>query len=159
MRAPAICITAMTMAWAPALGFAGPAPRHAAKPTKPTKAEVAAIGLARDWLAALPASPAALARITAKPFFAVIYKDAGTPCPPAADATCLRDQLAPQGTPHIWRHTLGGPLAAQRARLADKTAIVVELDNGCDGTENQTLVVTKAGKVTAVMMQIVDCSE
>ena len=56
-------------------------------------------------------------------------------------------------------HTLSGPLDAQRARLADKAAIVIELDEGCDGIENQTLIVTRAGSVSAVMAQTIECSE
>ena len=127
------------------------------KPAKPTKAQLAAIQLASKWLAALPS--AATAPLTAKPFFAVIYDDGGTPCPPASDAKCLQDKLRPKGAPHVWMHTLGGPLDAQRERLADKAAIVIELDEGCDGIENQTLIVTKAGKVSAVMAQTTECSE
>ena len=137
------------------LGSGASAAPH--KATKPTKAQLAAVQLASKWLAALP--DAATASLTAKPFFAVIYDDSGTPCPPANDAKCLRDKLKAKGTPHVWLHTLGGPLDAQRARLADKAAIVIELDEGCDGVENQTLIVTKAGKVTAVMAQTTECSE
>ena len=125
--------------------------------SKPTKAQLEAIQLASKWLAALP--NAATAPLTAKPFFAVIYADEGTPCPPASDAKCLREKLAPKGTPHVWMHTLGGPLKSQHTRLADRTAIVIELDEGCDGTENQTLIVTKGGKVSAVMAQTTECSE
>ncbi len=124
---------------------------------KPTKAQLEAIQLASKWLAALPKD--VTAPLTAKSFFAVIYGDDGTPCPPASDAKCLREKLAPKGTPHVWMHTLGGPLKAQRARLVDRTTIVIELDDGCDGTETQTLIVTKAGKVTAVMAQTTECSE
>ena len=124
---------------------------------KPTKAELDAIQLATKWLAALPNG--ATTPLTARAFFAVIYDDEGTPCPPATDAKCLHDKLAAKGTPHVWMHTLGGPLKAQHARLADKAAIVIELDEGCDGTENQTLIVTKAGKVSAVMSQTTECSE
>jgi hypothetical protein len=127
------------------------------KPTKPTKAQLAAIQLASKWLAALPG--AETPPLTATPFFAVIYDDKGTPCPPASDTKCLREKLAAKGQPHVWMHTLSGPLGAQRARLTDKAAIIVELDEGCDGTENQTLIVTKAGKVTAVMAQTTECSE
>jgi hypothetical protein len=133
---------------------ASAAPR---KPAPPTKAQLAAIQLASNWLAALP--NAATPPLTANPFFAVIYDDKGTPCPPASDAKCLRAKLAAKGAPHVWMHTLGGPLAAERARLADKAAIVIELDEGCDGVENQTLIVTKAGKVGAVMAQTTECSE
>ena len=124
---------------------------------KPTKAQLEAIELASKWLAALP--NAATVPLTAKPFFAVIYDDGGAPCPPANDAKCLREKLAPKGTPHVWMHTLFGPLKAHRARLADQTTIVIELDEGCDGTETQTLIVTKAGKVSAVMSQTIECSE
>jgi hypothetical protein len=133
---------------------ASAAPR---KPVKPTKEQVAAIQLASKWLAALPNG--ATAPLTAKSFFAVIYDDKGTPCPPASDTKCLHDKLAAKGDPHVWMHTLSGPLAAQRDKLADKSAIVIELDEGCDGSENQTLVVTKAGKVSAVMAQTIECSE
>ena len=126
------------------------------RPTPPTKAELAAIQLASDWLAALPTNAA---KLTGKPFFAVIYADEGTPCPPSTTATCLHDKLAAKGKPHLWRHTLGGPLAAQAKKLEDKAAIVVELDEGCDGTENQTLIVVKNKKVTAVMAQTATCSE
>ena len=89
----------------------------------------------------------------------MIYDDKGTPCPPASDAKCLHDKLAAKGDPHVWLHTLGGPLDAQRDKLADKAAIVIELDEGCDGSENQTLIVTKAGKVNAVMAQTIECNE
>jgi hypothetical protein len=132
-----------------------------AKPKKPaplTKAQTAAIRLATDWLAALPNN--ATAKLTAKPFFAAIYGEEQTPCPPSDNPTCLHDKLAPRGKPHLWLHTLGGPLAAAQAkRLADKAAIVVELDEGCDGTENQTLVMVKGKLVTAVLAQIATCSE
>jgi hypothetical protein len=130
-----------------------------AKPKKPiplTKAQLAAIQLATDWLAALPTNTA---KLTGKPFFAVIYADEGTPCPPSDNATCLRDKLAAKGKPHLWRHTLGGPIAAQTKKLEDKAAIVVELDEGCDGTDNQTLIIVKNKKVTAVMAQTATCSE
>jgi hypothetical protein len=126
------------------------------KVTPPTKAQLAAIQLASDWLAALPTNAA---KLTGKPFFAVIYAEEGTPCPPSDNATCLRDKLAAKGKPRLWRHTLGGPLAAQTKKLEDKAAIVVELDEGCDGTENQTLIVVKNKKVTAVMAQTATCSE
>ena len=43
--------------------------------------------------------------------------------------------------------------------MATKRLAVIELDEGCDGTETQTLIVTKAGKVTAVMAQTTECSE
>ena len=129
-----------------------------AKPKPPlTKAQTAAIKLATDWLAALPNN--ATAKLTAKPFFAVIYGEEDTPCPPSDNPTCLHDKLAPKGKPHLWQHTLGGPLAAQAKRLADKAAIVVELDEGCDGTENQTLVVVKGKLVAAVLAQTATCSE
>jgi hypothetical protein len=137
------------------LGTAVSAAPH--KPAKPTKEQLAAIQLASKWLAALPNG--ATAPLTAKPFFAVIYDDKGTPCPPASDAKCLHDKLAAKGDPHVWLHTLGGPLDAQRDKLADKAAIVIELDEGCDGSENQTLIVTKAGKVNAVMAQTIECNE
>lgn len=142
-----------------ALVAAAPATAKPQRPKPPTKAELAAIQLARDWLAALPKGASASAPLTAKAFFSVIYDDQGTPCAPASDAVCLRAKLAPKGAPHVWRHTLGGPLLAQHTRLADTAAIVVELDDGCDGTESQTLVVTKRGKVVAVMAQTVECSE
>jgi hypothetical protein len=126
------------------------------KVTPPTKAQLAAIQLASDWLAALPTNAA---KLTGKPFFAVIYADDGMPCPPSDNATCLHDKLAAKGKPHLWRHTLGGPLVAQTKKLEDKAAIVVELDEGCDGTENQTLIVVKNMKVMAVMAQTANCSE
>ena len=128
-----------------------------AKPRKsapPTRLQQAAIDLATAWLAKLPTG----APVT-KPFFAVIYDDEGTPCPPSDNATCLKDKLAAKGKPHIWRHTLGGPLAAQAKKLDDKSSIVVELDEGCDGTENQTLIVVKAKTVIAVLAQTATCSE
>jgi hypothetical protein len=130
--------------------------KPAKKPTPPTKAQLAAIQLATDWLAELPTNTA---KLTGKPFFAVIYADEGTPCPPSDNVTCLRDKLAAKGKPHLWRHTLGGPLVAQTKKLDDKAAIVVELDEGCDGTDNQTLIVVKNKKVTAVMAQTATCSE
>lgn len=126
------------------------------KPAPPTKAQLAAIQLASAWLAALPTDPA---KLTGKPFFAVIYTDEGTPCPPSTTTTCLRDKLAAKGKPRLWRRTLGGPLVAQTKKLEDRAAIVVELDEGCDGTENQTLIVVKNKKVMAVVAQIATCSE
>src|SRR5690349_8026434 len=81
------------------------------KPARPTKAQLAAIQLASQWLAALPSG--ATGPLTARPFFAVIYDDKGTPCPPTSDARCLRDKLAAKGTPHVWLRTLAGPLGAQ----------------------------------------------
>jgi len=131
-------------------------PARKPKPTPPTKAQLAAIQLASDWLAALPTNTA---KLTGRPFFAVIYADEGTPCPPSDNATCLRDKLVAKGKPRLWRHTLGGPLAAQAKKLEDRAAIVVELDEGCDGTENQTLIVVKNKKVAAVMAQTATCSE
>lgn len=131
-------------------------PPRRKQPTPPTKAQLAALQLASDWLAALPTDPA---KLTGKPFFAVIYADEGTPCPPSNNTTCLRDKLVAKGKPRLWRHTLGGPLVAQTKQLEDKAAIVVELDEGCDGTENQTLIVVKNKKVTAVMAQTATCSE
>jgi hypothetical protein len=142
-----------------ALAGAAGASAKPRRPPPPTKAQLAAIRLARSWLAALPNGVDAIAPLTAKPFFAVIYDDAGTPCPPASDAACLRTKLAPEGKPHIWGNTLGGPLLAERARLHDASTIVVELDGGCDGTESQTLVVTKRGKVLAVLAQTIACNE
>jgi hypothetical protein len=126
---------------------------EAKKPPPPTKAQLAAIQLASDWLAA-PNSP----KLTGKPFFTVVYGEAGkVECNAAA---CLKDKLAAKGKPHLWKRNLGGPLAAAKLKiLDDKAAIVVELDEGCDGTENQTLIVVKNKKVTAVLAQTAACSE
>ncbi len=124
------------------------------KPAPPTKAQLAAIDIAGAWLAKLPTGAP-----VGKPFFAVLYDDTGTRCPPSDNATCLQTKLVAVGKPHIWRHTLGGPLAAEAKRLEDKAAIVVELDEGCDDTENQTLIVVKNTKVIAVMGQTATCSE
>jgi hypothetical protein len=61
----------------------------------------------------------------------------------------------------IWHRTLGGPLAAQLAHLTmlARGAIIFELDEGCDGTSNQTLVVVKAKQVSAVLAQTATCTE
>jgi hypothetical protein len=147
---------------------------------KPTDAQ--ARKATSDWIAAMhfdKSAPLDAAKLVATPFFAVAYSDAGATC---AEATatkpddlskalaCLQDHLAPKGRPKVWTHkstqNLGGPLH-QHARRIDalrKTATLVELDEGCDGTENDViLAVTKDAKmgarVVAVFAQTVTCDE
>jgi hypothetical protein len=125
---------------------------QAKKPPPPTKAQLAAIQLASDWLASNNA------KLIGKPFFTVIYgEDGKVDCNAIG---CLHDKLAAKGKPHLWKRNLSGPLATAKLKLLDdKAAIIVELDEGCDGTENQTLIVTKNKKITAVLAQTTACSE
>ncbi|MEO8552322.1 MAG: hypothetical protein ABI678_20235, partial [Kofleriaceae bacterium] len=59
------------------------------------------------------------------------------------------------------RHTLGGPLAARAAKIDQlaKGGIVVQLDEGCDGTDNQLLIVVKGKLVIGAFAQRYACSE
>jgi hypothetical protein len=132
------------------------------KPKPPTKAEQAALDLAAAWVVKLADGPRSL---TSPKLVSIAFTDDATTCPMAASAeqglSCLQTNVRPKGKPAIWRHTLGGPLVAQAAtinRLAGG-GIVVELDEGCDGTENQLLLVIKNKLVIGAFAQTYECSE
>ena len=64
---------------------------------------------------------------------------------------CLHDKLDPKGKPKVTRKSganLGGPLAAQAKKLTElkKTMVVIELDDGCDGTEHELLIAMTTDK-------------
>lgn len=144
----------------------------ARRPPRLDKAEAAAQQVVEQWITAMhfgSARPAATS-LTQTPFFSIAATDDATPCAetiaktPAQLATslaCLHDHIAPRGTAKLWHRTLGGPLAAQLAHLSAlaRGAIIFELDEGCDGTSNQTLVVVKAKLVSAVLAQTATCTE
>ncbi|MFT3693541.1 MAG: hypothetical protein QM831_10410 [Kofleriaceae bacterium] len=127
------------------------APKQKPRP-KPTKAEQAAIDVAKQW----PANAAAK-------FFGVMYTEDTAICKPSSDPACVKEKVALRGTPHVWRRTLSGPLAEHHHAQIDQLgrgAITVEVDDGCgDGQETQVLLVVKAKQVIAVFAQTVSCSE
>lgn len=134
------------------------------KPKPPTKAELAAMQLATDWVdklghAVSEAKPLTAAKLTSlafsegDPLCRAMTADQGLPC--------FHDKVSPKGKAAVWRHTLGGPLAAQQ-KLIDQLArgaVVVEFDEGCDGTENQVLVIVKGKQVIGAFAQVTGCSE
>lgn len=143
-----------------------------------TRSEVAAQQVAEQWIAAMhfatgpqaATSATSASSMTQIPFFSIAATDESTPCAGTTASTraavvtslaCLREHIAPKGTTRLWHRTLGGPLAAQLKHLAvlAKGAIIFELDEGCDGTSNQTLVVVQGKKVTAVLAQTAACTE
>jgi hypothetical protein len=128
----------------------------------PTKAEQAALDLATEWVAKLAGDPRSL---TSPKLVSIALTDEAGPCPMATSAArglpCLQANVTPKGKPTIWRHTLGGPLAAHAATINQlaKGAIVVQLDEGCDGSDNQLLLVIKNKLVIGVFAQTYECSE
>ena len=116
---------------------------------------------------------------TATPLFAAAYDDNGATCPETTATTadaigkllgCLHDKIAPKGKPKVWTkksaQNLGGPIAAHAKRLTAlrKAAALVELDEGCDGMENQVILAITNDKkhglrVAAVVAQTVTCGE
>ena len=133
------------------------------KPLQPTKAEQAALELAAEWVGKLSDGPR---NLTSPKLVSIAFTDANTACPMAASAArglpCLQTNLKPKGKPAIWRHTLGGPLVAHAAKinqLARGGGIIVQLDEGCDGTENQLLLVIKDKLVIGAFAQTYECSE
>jgi hypothetical protein len=143
------------------VAVARPKPR----PLKPTKAEQAALDLATDWVAKLGESAAAARKLSSPKLVSLALTDEANPCPEASNAdrglACFHDKVAPKGKPAIWRHTLGGPLKPHGAKIDQlaKGAIVIQLDEGCDGTENQLLIVVKGKLVTGAFAQTYACSE
>ncbi|CAN5246129.1 hypothetical protein BH11MYX1_BH11MYX1_35380 [soil metagenome] len=143
------------------------------RPAQLGKAEAAAQKVAEQWIIAMHfggGKPAATA-LTQTPFFSIAATDDNaTPCAEtpattggqlAAALACLHDHIAPKGTAKVWHRTLGGPLAAQTKHIAElaKGSIIFELDEGCDGTSNQTLVIVKGKQVSAVLAQTAACTE
>jgi hypothetical protein len=141
--------------------YAKPAAR---KPKPPSKAELAALQLATDWVDKLGHAVAEAKPLTAPKLvsLAVISEDIACRGTTADQGLpCFHDKVSPKGKAAIWRHTLGGPLAQQQ-KLIDQTArgaIVVEFDEGCDGTENQLLVIVKGKQVVGAFAQVTSCSE
>src|SRR3569833_2985216 len=96
---------------------------------------------------------------------ALALSDEAAACPETATADkglpCLHDKVSPKGKAALWRHTRGGPLAAHQKTIDQlaKGAIVVEFDEGCDGTENQLLVVVKGKQVIGAFAQTTSCNE
>lgn len=138
-----VVLLALVMAWAPA---------HTRPRPKPTKAEQAAIDVAKQW----PATAAAK-------FFGVLYTEDTAICKPSSDPACVKEKVALRGTPHVWRRSLSGALQANHAKQIDQLgrgAIIVEVDDGCgDGQETQVLLVVKTKQVIAVLAQTISCSE
>lgn len=132
------------------------------KPLQPTKAEQAALDLAAEWVAKLAAGPGSL---TSPKLISIAFTEETATCPMAASAArglpCLQTKVTPKGKPTVWRHTLGGPLVAHAAKINQlaKGGIVVQLDEGCDGTENQLLLVIKDKVVIGAFAQTYECSE
>jgi hypothetical protein len=137
----------------------------ARKPKPPSKAEQAALQLATDWVDKLGHAVAEVRTLTAPRFTALALTDDGPACPETTTADkglpCLHDKVSPKGKAAIWRHTLGGPLAAHQKTIDQvaRGAIVVEFDEGCDGTENQLLVIVKGKQVVGAFAQTAACSE
>jgi hypothetical protein len=140
--------------------------KPAAKKLKPpSKAELAALQLATDWVDKLGHAVAEAKPLSAPRFTALALTDDGAVCPETTSADkglpCLHDKVSPKGKAALWRHTLGGPLAGHQKTIDQlaKGAIVVELDEGCDGTENQLLVIVKGKQVIGAFAQTASCSE
>ncbi len=141
-------------------GSTGAAPKSKLKP--PTKVEQAALDLAAAWVAKLAEGPR---NLTSPDLVSIAFADETATCAMATTAAhglaCLQTKVTPKGKPTIWRHTLGGPLVAHAAAINKlaKSAIVVQLDEGCDGTENQLLLVIKNKLVIGAFAQTYECSE
>jgi hypothetical protein len=140
--------------------------KPAAKKLKPpSKAELAALQLATDWVDKLGHAASEARTLTAPRFTTLALTDDGIACPETTTAdkgvACLHDKVSPKGKAALWRHTLGGPLASHQKTIdaLARGAIVVELDEGCDGTENQLLVIVKGKQVIAAFAQTASCSE
>jgi len=137
----------------------------ARKPKPPTKTELAALQLATDWVDKLGHATAEVRPLTAPRFTALALTDEAAACPETTTAdkglACLHDKVSPKGKAALWRHTLGGPLAAHQKTIDQlaRGAIVVEFDEGCDGSENQLLVIVKGKQVIAAFAQTAACSE
>ena len=137
----------------------------AKKPKPPSKTELAALQLATEWVDKLGHAVAEVRPLTEPRFTALALTDDGIACPETTTADkglpCLHDKVSPKGKAAIWRHTLDGPLAAHQKTIDGlaRGAIVVELDEGCDGTENQLLVIVKAKQVVGAFAQTASCSE
>ena len=137
----------------------------ARKPKPPSKTELAALEVATDWVDKLGHAVAEARPLTAARFTSLALTDDGPACPETTTAAkglpCLHDKVSPKGKAALWRHTLGGPLAAHQKTIDQlaRGAIVVELDEGCDGTENQMLVIVKGKQVIGAFAQTASCSE
>ncbi|MEO6771843.1 MAG: hypothetical protein ABI467_02345 [Kofleriaceae bacterium] len=135
------------------------------KPKPPSRSELAALQLATSWVDKLGHAAAEARPLTASRFTALALTDETTACPQTATAgpglTCLHDKVSPTGKAAVWGHTLGGPLAAHQTSIDHlaRGAIVVQFDEGCDGTENQVLVIVKGKQVIAAFAQTISCSE
>lgn len=142
--------------------YAKPAAR---KPKPPSKAELAALQLATDWVDKLGHAVSEVRPLTAPRFTSLALTDDGPACPETTTADkglpCLHDKVSPKGKAALWRHALGGPLAAHQKTIDQlaRGAIVVEFDEGCDGTENLLLVIVKGKQVIAAFAQTASCSE
>ncbi len=136
--------------------------KPSSKPPPPTKAEQAALALAAEWIAKLADGPRSL---TSPKLISIAFTDQTATCPMTGSAArglpCLQTNVTPKGKPTIWRHTLGGPLVAHAATINQlaRGGIVVQLDEGCDGSENQLLLVIKNKLVIGVFAQTYECSE
>jgi len=152
--------------------FASLAEARKQPPPKLRKAEAAAQTIATRWTTAMHfgSGTQAATSLTQIPFFSIAATDETTPCAETTAKTaaalgtslaCLHDHVAPKGMPKLWHRTLGGPLAAQMKNIAElaKGSIIFELDEGCDGTSNQTLVFVKGKQVSAVLAQTAACTE
>jgi hypothetical protein len=132
------------------------------KRSLPTKDEQAALDLAAEWVAKLADGPRSL---TSPKLVSIALTEENVTCPMADSAArglpCLQTKVTPRGKPTIWRHTLGGPLVAHAAKINQlaRGGVVVQLDEGCDGTENQLLLVIKNKLVIGVFAQTYECSE
>ena len=153
---------ALVLACLASAAHAKPAAR---KPKPPTKAEQAALQFATDWVDKLGHAVGEAKPLTAPRFTALALTDEESPCPETTTADkglpCLHDKVSPKGKAAVWRHTLGGPLASHQKTIDQlaKGAIVVEFDEGCDGSENQLLVIVKGKQVIAAFAQTASCSE
>src|SRR3569623_2252897 len=153
---------ALVLAGLAATAHAKPAAR---KPMPPSMAELAAFQLATYWGDKLGHAVAEAKPLTAPRCTALARTDEAAACPETATADkglpCLHDKVSPKGKAALWRHTLGGPLAAHQKTIDQlaKGAIVVEFDEGCDGTENQLLVVVKGKQVIGAFAQTTSCNE
>ncbi|HEY1547565.1 MAG TPA: hypothetical protein VGG28_07090 [Kofleriaceae bacterium] len=153
----AICIALLIAA---TTATAGPK-----KPPPLTSAQVAAIKLATAWVDKLGHSAADARAITATKLRSLALTDDRVDCPETTTADaglpCLHDKVTPKGKAAIWRHTLGGPLAAHQKTIDDlaRHATAVVFDEGCDGTETMVIVIVDAKQVIAVFAQTMECSE
>ena len=141
--------------------------------------------VATDWISAMrfqgdDAAPLEGATVlTATSVYAVAYTDDGAKCAETTAVTaaaisktlhCLRSYAAPSGKPRIWGKKsalhLPGPLLAHAKKIAalGRLATLVEINDGCDGTESWVvLAITKDSKgvarVSAVLSAHTTCGE